>query len=115
MGLILITHNLGIVAERAHRTAIMYAGQIVELAETGELFTNPLHPYTRGLLASLPEFAAPGEKLATIQGSVPDLKSELAGCPFRERCPICDEACATHKPGMKEAGAGHAVRCLKAP
>ena len=115
MGLILITHNLGIVAERAHRTAIMYAGQIVELAETGELFTNPLHPYTRGLLASLPEFAEPGQKLATIQGSVPDLKSELAGCPFRERCPICDEACATHKPGMKEAGAGHAVRCLKAP
>ena len=115
MGLILITHNLGIVAERAHRTAIMYAGQIVEMAETGELFANPLHPYTRGLLASLPEFAKPGERLATIFGSVPDLKRELAGCPFRERCPICDQACATHKPGMKEAGKGHAVRCLKAP
>jgi len=115
MGLILITHNLGIVAERAHRTAIMYAGQIVEMAETGELFANPLHPYTRGLLASLPEFTKPGERLATIAGSVPDLKQELAGCPFRERCPICDQACATHKPGMKEAGRGHAVRCLKAP
>jgi peptide/nickel transport system ATP-binding protein len=115
MGLILITHNLGIVAERAHRTAIMYAGQIVEMAETGELFSNPLHPYTRGLLASLPEFAKPGERLATIAGSVPDLKQELAGCPFKERCPICDQACATHKPGMKEAGRGHAVRCLKAP
>jgi peptide/nickel transport system ATP-binding protein len=115
MGLILITHNLGIVAERAHRTAIMYAGQIVEMAETSELFANPLHPYTRGLLASLPEFTKPGERLATIAGSVPDLKKELAGCPFRERCPICDQACATHKPGMKEAGKGHAVRCLKAP
>ena len=115
MGLILITHNLGIVAERAHRTAIMYAGSIVEMAETGELFDNPLHPYTRGLLASLPESAAPGEKLATISGSVPDLKTELAGCPFRERCPICDQACATHKPGMNEAGKGHLVRCLKAP
>ena len=114
MGLILITHNLGIVAERAHRTAIMYAGQIVELAQTNELFSNPLHPYTRGLLASLPEFAAPGQKLATIAGSVPDLKQELAGCPFRERCPICDQTCATHKPGMNEAGKGHAVRCLKA-
>ena len=114
MGLILITHNLGIVAERAHRTAIMYAGQIVELAQTSELFSNPLHPYTRGLLASLPEFAAPGQKLATIAGSVPDLKQELAGCPFRERCPICDQTCATHKPGMNEAGKGHAVRCLKA-
>jgi peptide/nickel transport system ATP-binding protein len=115
MGLILITHNLGIVAERAHRTAIMYAGQIVEMAETCELFTHPLHPYTRGLLASLPEFTKPGERLATIAGSVPDLKQELAGCPYRERCPICDQACATHKPGMKEAGKGHAVRCLKAP
>ena len=115
MGLILITHNLGIVAERAHRTAIMYAGQIVEMAQTDELFTNPLHPYTRGLLASLPEFAAPGARLATIAGSVPDLRQEIAGCPFRERCPICDQACATHKPGMNEAGKGHAVRCLKAP
>ena len=115
MGLILITHNLGIVAERAHRTAIMYAGQIVEMAQTAELFANPLHPYTRGLLASLPEFAKPGERLATIAGSVPDLKVDLAGYPFKERCPICDQACATHKPGMNEAGKGHAVRCLKAP
>jgi peptide/nickel transport system ATP-binding protein len=114
MGLILITHNLGIVAERAHRTAIMYAGQIVEMAETNELFSNPLHPYTRGLLASLPEFTKPGERLATIAGSVPDLKQELAGCPYRERCPICDQACATHKPEMNEAGKGHTVRCLKA-
>ena len=115
MGLILITHNLGIVAERAQRTAIMYAGQIVEQAPTAELFENPLHPYTRGLLASLPESAEPGQKLATVAGSVPDLKQELAGCPFKERCPICDEACATHKPGMKEAGPHHLVRCLKAP
>jgi peptide/nickel transport system ATP-binding protein len=115
MGLILITHNLGIVAERAHRTAIMYAGQIVEMAQTDELFENPLHPYTRGLLASLPEFAEPGQRLATISGGVPDLKTELAGCPFRERCPICDQNCATHKPGMNEAGKGHQVRCLKSP
>ena len=115
MGLILITHNLGIVAERAHRTAIMYAGRIVETAETSELFRNPLHPYTRGLLASLPEFGAPGEKLSTIAGSVPDLRNEIIGCPFRERCPICVAACATQEPEMKEAGAGHSVRCLKAP
>ncbi|GFO69171.1 dipeptide/oligopeptide/nickel ABC transporter ATP-binding protein [Geomonas limicola] len=115
MGLILITHNLGIVAERAHRTAIMYAGEIVESAPTDELFGNPLHPYTRGLLASLPENAQPGERLATIAGSVPDLKMALAGCPFRERCPICEEVCATHHPGMKEAGPGHLVRCLMVP
>jgi peptide/nickel transport system ATP-binding protein len=114
MGLILITHNLGIVAERAHRTAIMYAGEIVELAATDELFENPLHPYTRGLLASLPEFGTPGEKLATIAGNVPDLKGDLRGCLFSERCPIGDEACATSETVMKEAGAGHLVRCLKA-
>ncbi|GAW66076.1 peptide ABC transporter substrate-binding protein [Geoanaerobacter pelophilus] len=115
MGLILITHNLGIVAERADRTAIMYAGEIVETAPTAELFGNPLHPYTRGLLASLPESGKPGEKLATFAGSVPDLKGEFTGCPFRERCPIGEERCAKHMIEMKEAGPGHLVRCLKAP
>jgi peptide/nickel transport system ATP-binding protein len=115
MGLILITHNLGIVAERAHRTAIMYAGEIVEMAPTEELFRNPLHPYTRGLLASLPEFAEPGQKLATIAGSVPNLRGELQGCAFRARCAIGDERCMEAKTEMREAGAGHQVRCLKAP
>jgi len=115
MGLILITHNLGIVAERAHRTAIMYAGEIVEYAETFELFKNPLHPYTRGLLASLPEFATPGGTLTTIPGSVPDLKKELIGCPFLARCPIGDDECACSAVEMKEAGPGHLVRCLKSP
>jgi len=115
MGLILITHNLGIVAERAHRTAIMYAGEIVESAPTAELFGNPLHPYTRGLLASLPEFGTPGEKLATFAGSVPDLGSAFAGCPFRERCPMGDERCSAQQLEMKEAAPGHLVRCLKAP
>jgi peptide/nickel transport system ATP-binding protein len=113
MGLILITHNLGIVAQRAHRTAIMYAGQIVELAPTEELFANPRHPYTRGLLASLPEFGTPGERLATIKGSVPDLASEIAGCPFRTRCPISDGGCSLQQVEMREVGVGHFVRCLK--
>jgi peptide/nickel transport system ATP-binding protein len=115
MGLILITHNLGIVAERAHRTAIMYAGEIVEMAATEELFRNPLHPYTKGLLASLPEFAQPGQKLATIAGTVPNLRGELQGCAFRARCAIGDERCMEVKTEMREAGAGHQVRCLKAP
>jgi len=113
MGLVLITHNLGIVAERAHRTAIMYAGEIVESAPTAELFAHPLHPYTRGLLASLPESGRPGEKLATFAGSVPDLRGELSGCPFFERCPIGDERCKGEKAGMTEAAPGHLVRCLK--
>ena len=115
MGLILITHNLGIVAERAQRTAIMYAGEIVESAPTPDLFENPLHPYTRGLLASLPEFGTPGEKLATFAGSVPDLRGAFAGCPFRERCPIGDEGGESLPVEMKEAGPGHLVRCLKSP
>ncbi|MBU5636328.1 ABC transporter ATP-binding protein [Geomonas sp. Red69] len=113
MGLILITHNLGIVAERAHRTAIMYAGEIVESAPTAELFANPLHPYTKGLLASLPEFGTPGEKLATFAGGVPDLRGDLTGCPFKERCPIGDEGCARETIEMREAAPGHLVRCRK--
>ena len=113
MGLILITHNLGIVAERAHRTAIMYAGEIVESAPTAELFANPLHPYTKGLIASLPEFGTPGEKLATFAGGVPDLRSDFAGCPFKERCPVGDEACTREKIEMRELAPGHLVRCRK--
>ena len=113
MGLVLITHNLGIVAERAHKTAIMYAGEIVESAATAELFANPLHPYTKGLLASLPEFGTPGEKLATFAGGVPDLKSDFVGCPFRERCPIGDAACGNEKIEMREVAPGHLVRCRK--
>ncbi|WP_328753459.1 ABC transporter ATP-binding protein [Geomesophilobacter sediminis] len=114
MGLILITHNLGIVAERAHRTAIMYAGSIMESAPTEELFANPLHPYTKGLLASLPENAKPGQELATISGNVPVLYGGTAGCPFRDRCPIGDAGCAATYPEMHDAGGGHLVRCLKA-
>ncbi|MBJ6799107.1 ABC transporter ATP-binding protein [Geomonas propionica] len=113
MGLILITHNLGIVAERAHRTAIMYAGEIVESAPTAELFANPLHPYTKGLLASLPEFGTPGEKLATFAGGVPDLRGDLTGCPFKERCPVGDDACSRETIKMTEVAPGHLVRCRK--
>ncbi|WP_129125607.1 ABC transporter ATP-binding protein [Geomonas oryzae] len=113
MGLVLITHNLGIVAERAHKTAIMYAGEIVESAATEELFANPLHPYTKGLLASLPEFGTPGEKLATFAGGVPDLKSDFVGCPFRERCPIGDAECGKADIEMREVAPGHLVRCRK--
>jgi peptide/nickel transport system ATP-binding protein len=113
MGLILITHDLGIVAERARNTAIMYAGRIVEYAETAELFRNPLHPYTQGLLASLPQNSPPGVPLKTIPGHVPDLLSDLKGCGFCERCPIKEWRCREEKPAMIEAGAGHLVRCWK--
>jgi peptide/nickel transport system ATP-binding protein len=113
MGLILITHDLGVVAERAHRTAIMYAGKIVEFAATAELFRNPLHPYTEGLLESLPQRAVPGKPLRTIPGYVPDLSENLPGCSFCERCPEKNWECRTNPPEMKEVGAGHFVRCWK--
>jgi peptide/nickel transport system ATP-binding protein len=113
MGLILITHDLGIVAERAHHTAIMYAGRILEYAQTSELFRNPLHPYTRGLLDSLPQNAVPGLPLQTISGHVPNLVADLPGCGFCERCPDKTWLCRDEKPPMKEVGVGHQVRCWK--
>jgi len=113
MGLILITHDLGIVAERARNTAIMYAGRILEYAETAEIFRNPLHPYTQGLLDSLPQNSAPGQPLKTIAGHVPELLSNLSGCGFCERCPKKEWRCREEKPAMTEVGAGHLVRCWK--
>jgi len=113
MGLILITHDLGIVAERAHHTAIMYAGKIVESAPTVELFGAPLHPYTQGLLASLPQNARPGEPLPTIQGNVPNLAEEQPGCGYCPRCPVKSWECQQKTPPLKEVASGHMVRCWK--
>jgi peptide/nickel transport system ATP-binding protein len=115
MALLLITHDLGIVAERAAMTAIMYAGRIVEYAPTADLFANPLHPYTEGLLASLPQNAEPGQPLKTIPGSVPDMLGELPGCGFCDRCPVRRVECRQERPDMKEARPGHLVRCWKFP
>jgi peptide/nickel transport system ATP-binding protein len=113
MGLILITHDLGVVAERARRIAIMYAGKIVESADTAEIFGNPLHPYTEGLLASLPQRSQPGTPLQTIPGHVPGLLGELPGCGFCDRCPSKTWECKTQTPALREVGNGHMVRCWK--
>lgn len=115
MGMILISHDLGVVAENAQRTAIMYAGQIVETAPTGELFSSPLHPYTEGLLRSLPQNTLPGTELATISGQVPDLGGDLAGCGFCDRCPAHDWQCRTETPPLREPRPGHLVRCWRFP
>jgi peptide/nickel transport system ATP-binding protein len=112
-GLILITHDLGIVAERSHHTAIMYAGRIVEYAQTDELFSNPSHPYTQGLLESLPQNALPGQPLRTISGYVPNFMADLPGCGFCERCSEKTWACRRETPIMKEVSKGHLVRCWK--
>jgi len=113
MSLILITHDLGIVAERSEHTAIMYAGRIVESGPTGEVLDNPLHPYTSGLLASLPQHAEKGRPLPVIPGQVPALNTPLPGCGFCDRCPSREWKCGQEAPPLKEMGSGHSVRCWK--
>jgi len=114
MALMLVTHDLGLIAERAHEVAVMYAGRIVEQTGTRELFERPLHPYTRGLMASLPK---PGEtkrsRLRTIPGSVPRLSELPAGCRFAPRCELRGSVCEK-EPDLVEVSPDHKVRCWKA-
>lgn len=113
MGMILISHDMGIVAENAQRTAIMYAGAIVETAPTPELFSNPLHPYTEGLLRSLPQNSTPGSILSTIPGQVLQLDGEVKGCGFCDRCPDRLPCCRQEPPPVRDMGNHHFVRCWK--
>jgi len=108
---LLITHDLAIVAEVCDRVAVMYAGNIVEIAEVDELFRNPLHPYTKGLLASVPR-ADLARTPDSIEGSVPDLISPPSGCRFHPRCPKAFETCPSRKPSMIEVGPNHYVSCF---
>jgi len=111
LAVLFITHNLGIVAQTADRVAVMYAGLIVEEARTPELFKNPGHPYTRGLLGSVPRLDfrhAPGEELAAVPGQVPT--EPPPGCLFRDRCPEAQPRCREEPPWV-EMGPGHRVRC----
>jgi peptide/nickel transport system ATP-binding protein len=110
--ILLITHNLAVVAETCDRVAVMYGGKIQELAPVKELFTNPLHPYTRGLLGSLPRVDGnKAERLTTIPGSVPDILDLPAGCKFTTRCPDRFEPCPDIEPALVERSPGHFVRC----
>lgn len=113
MGMILISHDMGIVAENAQRTAIMYAGTFVETAPTAELFANPLHPYTEGLLRSLPQNASAGSMLSTIPGQVPSLDDRVAGCGFCDRCPSRMPCCRQEQPPVRDMGNDHFVSCWK--
>ncbi|MBX8490781.1 ABC transporter ATP-binding protein [Pseudomonas cichorii] len=112
MAVIFITHDLGLVARIADRVAVMYAGQIVETAPAVQLFENPQHPYTRGLLASIPipGRTQPGQPLGSIPGLVPSLVGEQQGCAFRNRCSQAVEACASHVPAVESDE--HMARCL---
>jgi peptide/nickel transport system ATP-binding protein len=113
--IVLITHDLGVVAEMAQRVVVMYAGRKVEEAGAAQLFTRPRHPYTRGLLASIPRLgeaeAAGRARLAEIPGVVPSLKEEIAGCIFAPRCPHAAARCLRDYPPLEEKGGGHVVAC----
>jgi oligopeptide/dipeptide ABC transporter ATP-binding protein len=111
LSLLLITHDLAVVSETADRVAVMYAGRIVEEGTAAELFADPKHPYTQGLLASIPG-GTPGARLQAIQGTVPALGHVPPGCPFAPRCPARLDHCDTLVPGVTDLGRGRAVRCF---
>ena len=111
MAVLLITHDLGVVAETADRLAVMYAGQIVEQATAGAFFAGPAHPYSRRLMESVPTPARRASPLAVIPGRVPPLDRPFPGCRFAERCHLAMTHCAQQGPGWTQASPGHAVRC----
>ena len=111
--LILITHDLGIVAESCDQVAIMYAGEIVEYGSLEDIFDHTTHPYTKGLFNSIPSLDKDTERLQPIQGLMPDPANLPEGCKFHPRCPYAVEACAQQHPGMTELTPGHLCRCLR--
>jgi oligopeptide/dipeptide ABC transporter ATP-binding protein len=111
MGLVWITHDLGVVAGIADRVSVMYAGQVVEEAGVDQLYDDPRHPYTRGLLGALPVIGGHHDRLETIAGLPPDPLRMPAGCRFRPRCPHqLDDRCAHEVPPLREVAPGHRVR-----
>ena len=115
---ILVTHDMGVIAENADRVAVMYAGQIVEEADVIPLFHRPLHPYTEGLMASMPSLTEEKEHLETIEGTVPSIYNMPIGCAFCNRCKYAKDCCRKAEPKMMtlpadESGVIRRVRCLK--
>ena len=114
MSVLFITHDLGAMAQLCHSVRVMYLGNLVEEAETEELFENPLHPYTKGLLDCIPRLdSVRGEPLPTIEGVVPPLSRVPAGCRFCTRCPYADDRCRAENPPAVEVKPGHKVKCWK--
>lgn len=109
--IILITHDLGVVAEMADHVVVMYAGQVVESVNADDLFHNPTHPYTKALLDSIPSLDEAKEVLYSIPGTVPDAAAFPDGCRFAARCPIAQPSCVEKMPGLHEVAPGHLVRC----
>ena len=112
LAILLITHDLGIVSQFSDRAAVMYAGQIVEQASVADLVTEPLHPYTQGLLECVPRLGRPEMAITPIDGSVPDMVALPAGCRFAPRCPKAMDRCAAEMPEQLPQGGGRTVRCF---
>ena len=113
MAIIIITHDLGVIAEMADEVAVMYAGDIVEMAPTRELFSDPKHPYTIGLMNSIPDIEENAERLRTLEGLVPSLYDMPAGCRFAPRCQFACEQCSKSRIGLTALGGGRQVRCRR--
>lgn len=109
MSLIMVTHNLGVIAQMCNRVAVMYAGRIVEMTDTVTLFSKPRHPYTKALMNSIPN--GKQDQLETISGTPPNLSMEIVGCPFAPRCKYAKGECFTTLPELREIEAGHLTRC----
>lgn len=110
--ILFITHDLAVVAELCHRVMVMYGGQVMEVAAIDDIFAQPLHPYTMGLMASIPSLQqAKHERLVPIPGSPPDMLNPPAGCPFAPRCPEAREICLSEPPPVVDVGNGHGSRC----
>jgi peptide/nickel transport system ATP-binding protein len=115
MAIMLITHAMGVVAETTQRVVVMYAGQVVEEAPVEELFANPRHPYTQGLIRSIPRIdraAVHKQRLEAIPGTVPSLLNPPKGCRFAARCRFAMPKCSEAPPELREIGPGHKVRCV---
>ena len=115
MAMLIITHDLGVIAEVADDVVVMYAGKIVESAPVAALFADPQHPYTIGLLGSIPRLDVDRARLSTIEGTVPGADRQPRGCRFSPRCPFADSRCGAEPPPLRDIGPGHRVACWKAP
>jgi oligopeptide/dipeptide ABC transporter ATP-binding protein len=115
MAIMLITHDLGVVAEMADEVIVMYAGRVVERASAADLFERPQHPYTIGLMGSIPQLHLDQARLAAIEGQVPNPAMPPVGCAFHPRCPFAEDRCVAEAQSLREVEAGHTVACWRAP
>ncbi|MEW6029674.1 MAG: ABC transporter ATP-binding protein [Chloroflexota bacterium] len=112
ISIILVTHNLGVVAQTCNRLAVLYAGRVAEVGTAHDIFNNPQHPYTRGLMNAIPKPGSRGKKMAVIPGTVPSNPGALTGCPFAERCEFVFEKCRVETPALLKVGEQHLASCF---